>query len=106
ERGINAIIHYVPLHSAPAGVRFGRTAGPMSVTEDVAARLIRLPLHPQLTHEQQDHVVAEIERVLALAAALQLDAGGPRNIVSTKPTHLTVLCGPNRSERALANERP
>lgn len=69
ERGINAIIHYVPLHSALAGVRFGRTAGPMPVTEDVAARLIRLPLHPQLTHEQEDHVVAEIERVLALAAA-------------------------------------
>ena len=62
--GVNAIIHYVPLHSAPAGLRFGRTAGPMNHTDDVAARLIRLPLHPQLTSGQQDFVIAELGRVL------------------------------------------
>jgi dTDP-4-amino-4,6-dideoxygalactose transaminase len=62
---VNAIIHYVPLHSAPAGIRFGRTAGPMTHTDDIAARLIRLPLHPQLTHAQQDFVIAELERLLA-----------------------------------------
>jgi len=62
--GIGAIIHYVPLHSAPAGIRFGRTAGPMTHTDDAAARLIRLPLHPQLTQEQQDFVCAELRRVL------------------------------------------
>jgi dTDP-4-amino-4,6-dideoxygalactose transaminase len=61
---VNAIIHYVPLHSAPAGIRFGRTAGPMTHTDDIAARLIRLPLHPQLTHAQQDFVIAELERLL------------------------------------------
>jgi dTDP-4-amino-4,6-dideoxygalactose transaminase len=62
--GVSAIIHYIPLHSAPAGTRFGRTPGPMIHTDDVAARLIRLPLHPKLTHEQQDLVVAELGRVL------------------------------------------
>lgn len=62
--GTAAIIHYIPLHSAPAGIRFGRTAGPMTHTDDIAARLIRLPLHPQLTHEQQDFVIAELGRVL------------------------------------------
>jgi dTDP-4-amino-4,6-dideoxygalactose transaminase len=62
--GVNAVIHYVPLHSAPAGVRFGRTAGAMAHTDDVAARLIRLPLHPQLRHEQQDIVIGELRRVL------------------------------------------
>lgn len=63
--GIGAIIHYVPLHSAPAGIRFGRTGGPMTHTDDVAARLVRLPLHPQLTHAQQDYVCAQLRRVLA-----------------------------------------
>jgi dTDP-4-amino-4,6-dideoxygalactose transaminase len=62
--GVAAIIHYIPLHSAPAGIRFGRTPGPMTHTDDIAARLIRLPLHPQLTHEQQDFVIAELGRVL------------------------------------------
>jgi dTDP-4-amino-4,6-dideoxygalactose transaminase len=62
--GVNAVIHYVPLHSAPAGIRFGRTAGAMTHTDDVAARLIRLPLHPQLKHEQQDIVIGELRRVL------------------------------------------
>jgi dTDP-4-amino-4,6-dideoxygalactose transaminase len=42
--GISAPFHYVPLHSAPAGVQFGRTSGSLAVTDDVAARLIRLPL--------------------------------------------------------------
>jgi dTDP-4-amino-4,6-dideoxygalactose transaminase len=64
REGVAAIIHYIPLHSAPAGIRFGRTAGPMTHTDDVAARLIRLPLHPQLTREQQDFVIAELGRLL------------------------------------------
>ena len=62
--GVNAIIHYVPLHSSPAGRQFGRTAGTMTHTDSVAARLIRLPLHLQLTDAQQDFVVAEIGRAL------------------------------------------
>ena len=42
--GIRAPFHYVPLHNSPAGVRFGRTAGRLKNTEDLAARLLRLPL--------------------------------------------------------------
>lgn len=42
--GIQATFHYVPLHSAPAGLRFGRVAGSMSCTDSVADRLVRLPL--------------------------------------------------------------
>jgi dTDP-4-amino-4,6-dideoxygalactose transaminase len=43
-RGVGALFHYVPLHSSPAGRRFGRCATPMQVTDDVSGRLIRLPL--------------------------------------------------------------
>jgi dTDP-4-amino-4,6-dideoxygalactose transaminase len=62
--GVNAVMHYVPLHSAPAGLRYGRTAGPLPVTDDLSARLIRLPLHPRITPEEQAAVVAALGRVL------------------------------------------
>jgi len=42
--GIDAPFHYVPLHDAPAGTRFARTSGVLRYTEDVARRLVRLPL--------------------------------------------------------------
>ena len=62
--GVHAIIHYVPLHSSPAGLRLGRAAGPMRVTDDVAARLIRLPLHPQLSVAQHELVIDNLRRAL------------------------------------------
>ena len=65
DAAINAITHYVPLHSAPAGLRFGRTVGSMTHTDNAATRLIRLPLHPQLSSDQQDTVIAELKRALA-----------------------------------------
>jgi len=42
--GIHCVFHYIPLHDAPAGRRFGRAHGELSVTEDIADRLVRLPL--------------------------------------------------------------
>lgn len=44
ERGIGAPFHYIPLHSSAAGQRFGRAVGPLSHTDDVSQRMIRLPL--------------------------------------------------------------
>ncbi len=44
SRGIISPFHYVPLHSAPGGLRFGRTAGPMAETNRVSDTLVRLPL--------------------------------------------------------------
>ncbi|MGG5818215.1 dTDP-4-amino-4,6-dideoxygalactose transaminase [Falsiroseomonas sp. HW251] len=60
ELGVSAVIHYVPLHSAPAGLRFARTPAPMPVTDDVAARLVRLPMHLALTEADVDRVVAAL----------------------------------------------
>lgn len=57
-RGITAPFHYVPLHSSPAGRRFGRVApGGMTVTDRISASLVRLPLFTQLTVAEQDRVV-------------------------------------------------
>ncbi|HWH73886.1 MAG TPA: DegT/DnrJ/EryC1/StrS family aminotransferase, partial [Methylibium sp.] len=44
ELGASPVFHYVPLHSSPAGRRFGRAHGELPVTDDVAERLLRLPL--------------------------------------------------------------
>lgn len=44
EKGIGAVFHYVPLHSAPAGTRYGRPHGRLPVTACVSERLVRLPL--------------------------------------------------------------
>jgi dTDP-4-amino-4,6-dideoxygalactose transaminase len=43
-RGVNSVFHYVPLHDSPAGRRFGRASGRLPVTEDLAGRLVRLPM--------------------------------------------------------------
>jgi dTDP-4-amino-4,6-dideoxygalactose transaminase len=55
RQDINAVFHYVPLHSAPAGKRFGRAKGPMSVTDAISDRLVRLPMWLGL-EEHQDRV--------------------------------------------------
>ena len=60
-RGIAAVFHYVPLHSSPAGRRFGRSAGPMTVTEDVAPRLLRLPLWIGLPLDVIEEIASVIE---------------------------------------------
>jgi dTDP-4-amino-4,6-dideoxygalactose transaminase len=58
EHGVQATFHYQPLHDAPAGRRLGRTApGGCPVTEDVADRLLRLPLYPGLSDAEVEHVV-------------------------------------------------
>ena len=57
ELGIKATFHYTPLHAAPAGRRFGRVAGSLAKTEDLASRLVRLPLYADITLDDQEHVV-------------------------------------------------
>ncbi|MGV9776865.1 dTDP-4-amino-4,6-dideoxygalactose transaminase [Streptosporangium sp. NPDC003464] len=50
DLGVQAAFHYQPLHSAPAGMRYGRAApGGCPVTEEIADRLVRIPLYPDLS---------------------------------------------------------
>lgn len=44
DNGIHAVFHYVPLHSSPAGKKFGRAHGELKITENISERLVRLPL--------------------------------------------------------------
>ncbi|VTU15168.1 dTDP-4-amino-4,6-dideoxygalactose transaminase [Variovorax sp. RA8] len=64
---IAAVFHYVPLHSSPAGRRYGRAHGTLDVTDRQSESLIRLPLWVGLTREMQDGVV----QVLADAISAQ-----------------------------------
>ena len=64
RRGIGAAFHYVPLHSAPAGQKYGRAGGTLEVTEDVASRLVRLPLHVSLSDRDQDEVINAVIHAL------------------------------------------
>jgi dTDP-4-amino-4,6-dideoxygalactose transaminase len=54
--GIGAVFHYVPLHSSPAGLRFGRAHGDLSLTNSLSERLIRLPMWVGLSEAQQQRV--------------------------------------------------
>jgi dTDP-4-amino-4,6-dideoxygalactose transaminase len=64
-QGITAVTHYVPLHSALAGRKFGRVAGPMAITDRVGDTLLRLPLFYEMTPAQQDRVVDAIRAFYA-----------------------------------------
>lgn len=57
SRGIGAVFHYVPLHTAPAGLRFGRTPAPLPVTDRVAAHLLRLPVWSDMSDADVERVV-------------------------------------------------
>ena len=63
--GIQALFHFVPLHSAPAGLRFGRFAGEDVHTTKDSERLLRLPMYDELTDAEVDHVVASVTRFYA-----------------------------------------
>ncbi|MEE3487309.1 MAG: dTDP-4-amino-4,6-dideoxygalactose transaminase [Bulleidia sp.] len=60
DRGILAVFHYVPLHSAPAGRKFGRFHGVDQYTTRESERLIRLPLYYHLTSEDIQTVVNSV----------------------------------------------
>jgi dTDP-4-amino-4,6-dideoxygalactose transaminase len=56
SNGINAVFHYIPLHSSPAGLRFGRAHGDLPLTTSLSQRLIRLPIWVGLSENQQQRV--------------------------------------------------
>jgi dTDP-4-amino-4,6-dideoxygalactose transaminase len=67
REGILAVFHYVPLHSSPAGAALGRAAGGLEVTDDVSARLVRLPLWAGMPDADTDRVIATARRAVSAA---------------------------------------
>lgn len=60
ERSILAVFHYVPLHASPMGRQLGYAEGQFPVSEDVSARLVRLPFYFELTPDVQRQVTAAV----------------------------------------------
>jgi dTDP-4-amino-4,6-dideoxygalactose transaminase len=68
-RGVNAVFHYVPLHSSPGGRKYGRAAGSMHVTDDCSARLIRLPLWIGMPEDAPHMIVERVRESVAAVGA-------------------------------------
>lgn len=62
DHGVNAVFHYIPLHSAPAGEKFGRFHGEDKYTTKESERLLRLPLYYGLTEEDVKTVVSAVRK--------------------------------------------
>lgn len=57
---IYSVFHYIPLHSSPAGIQYGRTDGNLSNTDIIGDRLLRLPLWIDMTEEMINRVITGI----------------------------------------------
>ena len=62
DRGVSSVFHYVPLHSAPAGLKYGRFAGEDEYTTKESERLTRLPLYFGLKEEESKTVLQTIRQ--------------------------------------------
>lgn len=62
EKNILAVFHYIPLHSAPAGKRFGRFNGDDVFTTKESERLVRLPLYYGLTGKEIDYICNQVKK--------------------------------------------
>lgn len=60
QNEIQAVFHYIPLHSSPAGIKFGRFDGKDEITTEYSERLIRLPLYYGLKDEDQNKVIENV----------------------------------------------
>ena len=60
ENGILSVFHYIPLHSAPAGIKFGRFHGEDEYTTKESERLLRLPLYYGLKEEEVLYICEKV----------------------------------------------
>ena len=60
EKDVLTVFHYVPLHSAPAGIKFGRFHGEDKYTTRESERLLRLPMFYQLTEQQVEYIAGAV----------------------------------------------
>lgn len=61
EKNISAVFHYIPLHSSPAGLKFGKFVGEDKYTTTESERLLRLPLYYGLEETKVDYIADSIQ---------------------------------------------
>jgi dTDP-4-amino-4,6-dideoxygalactose transaminase len=62
KKNINAVFHYVPLHTSDMGIRFGYKTGDLPITENISDRLVRLPFYNDLELHNQEMVLNAINQ--------------------------------------------
>ena len=61
EKNVNAVFHYIPLHSSPAGKKYGEFVGEDKYTTKESERLLRLPMYYGLKEEEVLYIVDCLE---------------------------------------------
>jgi len=64
QNEIMCVFHYIPLHSSPAGQKYGRVAGKMNITDNVSNSLVRLPLFYAMDFETQNKIIEKAAKFL------------------------------------------
>lgn len=62
--GIQAVFHYVPLHTSEVGLKIGCKKGDLPITEEYSARLLRLPMFADLTQNEQKYIIDKLKKLL------------------------------------------
>lgn len=65
DKNIGCIFHYVPLHSAEAGLKFGRFHGDDIYTTRESQRIVRLPLYYSMANDDVDRVINTLQKILS-----------------------------------------
>lgn len=61
EQGVHCVFHYIPLHSSPAGKKYGRFHGEDVHTTKESERLVRLPMYYRMEQKDIDHVTEKVK---------------------------------------------
>ena len=80
SQGILAVFHYIPLHTSPMGLKCGGRPGSLPVTENMASRLLRLPLYYDLSDADQSRVIECLTEFLHRTKGLVVVAGEPEAV--------------------------
>lgn len=60
KKGIVCSFHYIPLHSSPAGIKWGKSMNPLVITDNISSRIVRLPLWPTINADKVLKAVYEL----------------------------------------------
>ena len=81
SQSIQAVFHYVPLHTSPMGQKLGYREGQFPVTEDLSSRLVRLPMYYEISPDEQETVVECISEFVKDEALTVSDRDQPTDVV-------------------------
>jgi dTDP-4-amino-4,6-dideoxygalactose transaminase len=105
QLGISAVFHFVPLHESPFARRLGIDVR-LPVTEDVASRIVRLPLYNCMTPDEQQYVVEHIFRFFKMQYTHAANEQSPADIKRTDQSLPESECSCATSEKGSRMSRP